>query len=165
MLARGRAEGLSVFEGTPQETHRSFWAMLLSYPLFFALARLAGGEEGITLPWLREALSFTTTWLGFALASEAMARVAGYGKAWPRFMDAWNWTNLIQYAALVAATAIGQLLPGAPAQILSLVAVGYALWLEWFVTRTALGTPGAMAVLFVLLDLALGLFIHGLIGG
>ncbi|RVT97438.1 hypothetical protein EOD42_06300 [Rhodovarius crocodyli] len=165
LLARGQGLGMAAFDGSPQEVRRSFWAAALSFPLFFALARIAGVDEPVSFPWLREALSFTITWVVFALMSERMATVSGYGRNWPRFMSAWNWSNLIQYAVLLAATIPGRFVPDVAEQIVSLVAVGYALWLEWFVTRQALGVPGPMAVLFVVLDVALGLFIHGLIGG
>ena len=38
------------------------------------------------------------------------------------------------------------------------------MWLEWFVTKQALGIPGASAVMFVLLDVAIGLFVQGIVG-
>ena len=93
-----------------------------------------------------------------------MAKLAGREAAWPRFMAAWNWSNIPQYAALVLLSAPGLLLPVGFAQVLALVAVGYAMWLEWFVTKHALGIPGASAVMFVLLDVAIGLFVQGIVG-
>ena len=50
------------------------------------------------------------------------------------------------------------------AQGLGLAALGYALWLEWFVAKSALRLAGGAAVAFVLLDLLLGIFIGGLVG-
>ena len=44
-----------------------------------------------------------------------------------------------------------------------LMALGYVLWLEWFVTRAALGVPGLQAAGFVVIDVALSLFIAGLV--
>jgi hypothetical protein len=43
------------------------------------------------------------------------------------------------------------------------VVVGYALWLEWFVAREALRVTGGRAAAFVVLDVALALFLHGLV--
>jgi hypothetical protein len=48
-------------------------------------------------------------------------------------------------------------------QVLTLLGIAYALWLEWFVTRHALGVDGGKAAAVVGLDLALGLFLAGLI--
>jgi hypothetical protein len=55
-------------------------------------------------------------------------------------------------------------LPAWVGNALGLAAVGYAIWLEWFVARTALGVQSMTAVMFVVLDLTLGLFIGGITG-
>jgi hypothetical protein len=44
-----------------------------------------------------------------------------------------------------------------------LLGLGYAVWLEWFVARHALGVDGAKAAMLVGADLVLGLFLGGLI--
>ena len=43
-----------------------------------------------------------------------------------------------------------------------IVAIGWALWIEWFATRQALGTGGLVAVLLVVLDQLIGLLLAGL---
>lgn len=155
--------GMNAFDGSPTETMRSFWAAAICWPMFFALGLITGVNEGMG-EWLVEAVGFVVGWVGFALASQMMAKLAGREAAWPRFMAAWNWSNIPQYAALVLLSAPGLLLPVGFAQVLALVAVGYAMWLEWFVTKHALGIPGASAVMFVLLDVAIGLFVQGIVG-
>ena len=45
-----------------------------------------------------------------------------------------------------------------------LVALGWALWLEWFAARLTLRLPGRTALALVLLDQALGLVVSGVIG-
>ena len=92
-------------------------------------------------------------------------RCRGRRADWPRFIAAWNWANVVQYLVLIALTvpaAFG--LPDAIAQGLGLAALGYALWLEWFVAKSALRLAGGAAVLFVALDLLLGIFIGGFVG-
>ena len=163
MLARGKPAGMYFFDGSPTETMRSFWAGAICWPMFFALGLITGVNEGPG-EWLVEAVGFVVGWVGFALASQMMAKLAGREAAWPKFIAAWNWSNIPQYAALVLLSAPGVLLPNGFGQVLALVAVGYALWLGWFVTKNALGIPGASAVMFVLLDVAIGLFVQGIVG-
>ena len=49
-------------------------------------------------------------------------------------------------------------------QTVWLVAVGWALWLEWFATRTSLAISGWPAAGLVALDLAIGLIVEGVTG-
>jgi hypothetical protein len=99
----------------------------------------------------------------FALAAEAMAGMAGKGANFTRFIAAWNWTNLFQYAALVIGSLLGTVFGSGMLQIMSLLVVAYALWLEWFTTRNVLGVAAVPAAMFVLLDLAIGLFVQGIV--
>ena len=151
------------FDGTPLETARSFWAGAICWPMFFVLGLMTGARDNPGV-WLVEAVGFVAGWAAFALASEVMAGMAGKAAAWPRFIAAWNWSNIPQYAVLTLLSVPGTLLPTGFGQVLALLAVGYALWLEWFVTKEALGIPGPSAVMFVLLDVAIGLFVQGIVG-
>ncbi|MCK8787428.1 hypothetical protein M0638_23950 [Roseomonas sp. NAR14] len=69
---------------------------------------------------------------------------------------------MVQYVALLALTLPGGLVPGGLSRTLGVVALFYAVWLEWFVARTALQLPGGRAAMFVVVDLMLGLFLSGL---
>ena len=162
MLARGRAHGSYLFDGTALEAGRSFWSMALCFPLFFLLGRLAGASDSLH-EWVIESLGFVIAWLAFALAAEAMAGMAGKGANFTRFIAAWNWTNLFQYAALVVGSLLGTAFGSGMLQIMSLLVVAYALWLEWFTTRNVLGVAAVPAAMFVLLDLAIGLFVQGIV--
>lgn len=167
LLARGRAEGLALLPPTLESAAQSFRAALLCLPAFLGLRLLgwAMGEEppsGTAIALLAESFGFAIAWAGFALASRALATQAGRDAEWPRFIAAWNWSNLVQYLLLVLLALPPMLgVPTALSNMLGLVALGYALWLEWFVTRVALGVPGATAVMVVALDLAIGLFTSG----
>lgn len=162
MLARGQPHGSHLFDGTALEAGRSFWAMALCLPLFFLLGRLAGAGDSLH-DWAIEALGFVIAWLAFALAAEAMAGMAGKSANFMRFLAAWNWTNLFQYIALLVGSLLGNALGGGMVQIFSLFVIAYALWLEWFTTRVALGVAGPAAAMFVLLDLSIGLFVQGVV--
>ncbi len=167
LLARGRAEGLALLPSTMEGAASSFRAALVCLPAFLALRLLAWSDgaappAGIAVALVAEVLGFAISWAGFALASLAVATQAGRAPAWPRFIAAWNWTNLVQYLLLVALAVPPLLgLPQGVSTVLGLAALGYALWLEWFVTRSALALPGATAAMVVALDLAIGLVASG----
>lgn len=170
LLARGREAALGLLPNTPEVARHSFRAALFCLPVFLLLRAMSFAEhgaprDGAMVGLLAETAGFVIAWAGFALASRAMADQAGRLDRWPGFVAAWNWSNLVQYALLLL-LAVPTLL-GMPAWLvngLGLAALGYALWLEWFVTRVALGVPGPAAVLFVMLDLAIGLFAGALAG-
>ena len=138
LLARGRAEGLSVLGKR--------WAAML-------------------VGFAADLLGFVIGWLGFALVSYRVAGALGRRAMWPRFITLWNWCNVVQYLMLVAAALPGLLgWPEVVGQTAWLVALGWALWLEWFMTRLALGLPAPMAATLVILDVAIGLIVAGVTG-
>lgn len=157
-------------EDSPEGVTRSFWAAALCLPGFLALKLLswAGNgvpEAGFARGMAAELIGYAAAWAGFALASLPLAGMQGRRADWPRFVAAWNWANVVQYMVLIALTvpaAFG--LPEVVAQGLGLAALGYALWLEWFVAKSALRLAGGAATLFVVVDLLLGIFIGGLVG-
>ena len=170
LLARGRADGLLLLAAPEDEARvtaaRSFWAVALCLPAFIALHLLdwaqygppPNPERGFAL----DLMGYVIGWMGFALLSRSVAIGLGRGRHWHCFIAAWNWCNVVQYLMLVAA-AIPVLL-GAPdwlCQTAWLVAMGWALWLEWFATRLALDLPKLQAAGLVVLDLMLGLLLVG----
>lgn len=176
LLARGRADGVLLMEESPQGAARSFWAAAICLPAFLALRFFAwafpmdpppavlGEEVGLLRPLVAELLGYAVAWMGFALASLPLAQSWGCGSRWPRFLCAWNWSNVVQYLVLLGVAAVSMLgLSMAAGQALGLVALGYALWLEWFAARSALQVSGARAAALVAVDLGIGLFLGGLV--
>jgi len=108
-------------------------------------------------------LSYVIGWIGFALLSRPVVEAMGAAPHWPRFIVVWNWCNVVQYLLLVVASVPGLLgAPGLVQQAVSLVAIGWALWLEWFAIKLALevSTPAALGL--VGLDLSIGLALTAL---
>lgn len=173
-LARGRADGLDLLGATPSDASmdvaaRSFWAMALCVPALLALHLIGWVETGIpadaTLELVRDIAGYVVGWLGFAALSHVLAQRLGRAGRWPRFVTIWNWCNVVQYLMLVASALPGLLgLPDWIGETVWLVALGWALWLEWFATRLALDVSGPTAAGLVALDLALGLFLSALSG-
>jgi len=168
MLARGDRRGLALIEDTPAGAWRSFAAAFICLPAFLALRFLAWAEADVALadwerPVVAEALGFICAWTMFALASLPVAASWGQAGAWPRFLAAWNWSNVVQYALLLVAALLASLgIPGLGTALMA-AALAYAVWIEWFVVRAALGVPPLRAAAIVLLDLAIGLFVGGFV--
>jgi len=147
----------------------SFVAALICLPAFAGMRGFAWMHAGTSGRALHGAaadlLSFIVGWAGFALASHRLAAVLGRSSVWPRFIALWNWCNVLQYLAMLAAlvpAVVG--LPDWVNETVWLVAIGWALWLEWFATRTALDISGWPAAGLVALDLVIGLVVEGLTG-
>ncbi|MCO6417894.1 hypothetical protein JYK14_17245 [Siccirubricoccus sp. KC 17139] len=168
-LARGRAEGLMLIEDTPAGALRSFWAAAICLPAFLALRLFdwgqGAGTGGFGQTLAAEFLGYVVSWAGFGLASRRLAAVMGRQAEWPHFLAAFNWANVVQYLVLILLTLPGQALPGVLSSGLTLAAAGYALWLEWFIARSALLLPGGQAIGFVALDLLVTLMVQSVVNG
>jgi len=168
LLGRGRPDGLLLIEDTPEGAWRSFLAAFICLPAFLALRFFAwasfGMPDGLGRALFAEVTGYAIAWVAFALVSLQLAGFWGRAAEWPRFIAAWNWTNVVQYLVLLALAVPAMLgLPQAFGQLLTLAGLAYAVWLEWFVARNALGVTGGQAAALVGVDLALGLFLGGLI--
>jgi hypothetical protein len=169
LLARGREDGLQLLNRPNADPMRdaaaSFWGMALALPGFVVLQLIdwlnAAQPAGLGRAFAQELLSFVIGWLAFALLSHRVAQVTGRAALWPRFITAWNWCNVVQYLMLVAAILPGLLgLPAAIGQVCWLVAMFWALWLEFFITRLAFGMSRNAAIGLVAADFGLGLAIN-----
>jgi hypothetical protein len=166
-LARGQAHGAMLIEDTPAGAARSFWAAAICLPGLLALMLFDWAEEppaaGVGHALLLHLFARAAGWAGFAVASHALAQAAGRNAAWPHFIAAWNWANVVQYLLLLGVSLPPLLgLPRALASALALATLGYQLWLVFFVARTTLGSRGlAMAMLG--LDLLVGVAVEALL--
>lgn len=158
LLAQGRPEGLRYVETGLDGARRSFWAVLVCVPLFVALRVPEWTGSAVSAHvWGVDLLGYLVGWLGFALLSRPLVAWIGREGRWPRYITAWNWCNVAQYVLLLAAAVPGFL--GAPAwaqQSAGLVAVGWALWLEWYAARLTLEVGPLAAAALTGVDLLLG---------
>ena len=172
LLARGRADAVARLAAAPDARDmalRSFWALAWCLPVFAALNMVDWSVPAL-LPFQLhgfglDLLGYGIGWLGFAALSHAIAHRLGRGADWLRFIAVWNWCNLLGYLALAGTGTL--MLFGLPDIVMEtawLVALGWALWLEWFAARLTLRLPGRTALALVLLDQALGLVVSGVIG-
>jgi hypothetical protein len=173
MLARFRPEGLALLSGGEDAriatAARSFWALALAIPGFIALHLIGWLEIGIPASPARNLIGaltgFVVGWLGFLVIVHALAIRTGRGRQWPGFVAIWNWCSLVQQAMLLAACLPGLLgLPAIIGQVCWLVALGWAIWLEWYAMQLTLTLRGRAAAALVVMDIALGLTINSLVG-
>lgn len=158
LLARGRADGLRQLEPDMASAARSFWAIPIALPPMVAL-RFADWAANGGMPanagrlLTLDLLVYLVSWLAFAVFSARVAERIGRSARWPWFISIWNWCNVVGNTML-----LGGMVPrllGAPSmldQAAEVVVVGWALWLEWYATRLALGVGPLLAAWFVMLD-------------
>ncbi len=182
LLARGQPAGLGLL-ATEEEpalatAARSFWAALLCLPAFVCLqlidiAQNAAPPHAFAVEAHGFALhlcGYIIEWAGLAVLTWWLARALGRAVLWPTFIATWNWCNVVQSLLLVTAKLPWLLgMPDMVGETVELVAVGWALWLEWYVARLALGLTAIQAVGLVVLaetlDNLMQLVILSLAGG
>ncbi|MDE2582986.1 MAG: hypothetical protein KGL52_15235 [Rhodospirillales bacterium] len=161
LLARGRPEGMRDIPADMAGAARSFWAAAIGVPLFL-LMLAAGARQGgpplTTAVLALQLLAYAIAWAGYAVLSHRLVAALGKAARWPRFIAVWNWVNVLQYGALLAGSLPGAFgAPGGLVAVLSLLAQGWALWLEWYAIRLALETTGLLAAAMMAPDVLLGL--------
>jgi hypothetical protein len=157
LLTFGQAAGIHAFTNDVAATRRSFVAAIFSLPIFvmFHVLDWAAGVAPLDPPRLMviDLLTFPISWAGFALISIPLVRMLGAEPRWPRYISAWNWSNLAQYVLLFVASVPSVLhAPAIASETAALVGYGWALWLEWFVTRLVLNLSPTAAALLVAVD-------------
>jgi hypothetical protein len=171
LLAWGRSDGVALLAPPPERAAalaaRSFRALPLCLPAFLCLHLIGWAQAGPGvqpgLDFAHDLLGFVVGWLGFAVVTHGLAGRLGRAAHWPLFITLWNWCNLLQFLMLVAAALPALFgLPVVVAETAWLVALGWALWLEWFATRLTLAVPGTVAAALVLLDVSIGMALSAL---
>jgi hypothetical protein len=157
LLTIGKPEGIRAFVNDIATTRRSFLTALLALPIFvlFHFIDWLAGTGPLEAPHaiILDLLTFPISWAGFALISIPLLRMLGVETLWPRYIAAWNWSNLAQYLLLFL-TSLPMVLHAPPivSETCALVGYGWALWLEWYVTRLALTISPTAAALLVAVD-------------
>lgn len=166
-LARGRADGVVLVPGDRKTVARSFWSVGLCLPSVVVRLLMTWADTGIPPDAAhlaaRELIVFVLGWLVFVEVTHRLAPVIGRAERWGRFIALWNWCNVIEGGLVIIGGVPGTL--GAPAiidQACQLITVGWALWLEWYATRLALGVGRLTAAGFVLLDQSIGIMLASL---
>jgi hypothetical protein len=163
-LARGRADGVVLVPGDRTTIIRSFWSIAFCLPSVLGRLAVSWVDTGIPSDAAhlaaREVIVFVLGWLVFVEATHWLAPMLGRAERWGRFIAVWNWCNVIEGVLVIIGAVPGSL--GAPAiidQVCELTTIGWALWLEWYAIRLALGVSALTAVGLVLLDQSIGIML------
>jgi hypothetical protein len=166
-LARGRADGVVMVPGDRATIIRSFWAIAFCLPSVICRLLMSWVDTGVPSDAAhligRELIVFVLGWLIFVEVTHRLAPVVGRAERWGRFIALWNWCNVIEGVLVVVGGIPGML--GAPAvidQVCELVTIGWALWLEWYVARLALGVGPLAAAATVSIDQSIGIILASL---
>jgi hypothetical protein len=151
-LRRDPAALLS-FDNTMEACLRSFRLMAVTAPFYavYSLIRYANLTVTIDTGELIaiETMSYVINWLLYPVIFYEVARRRGWLDRYPRYIAALNWTNLPGIVIAIAAIVIKMMAPTAIGGILEIAL--QALFFYWFlvITRLALGTDWAMAVVLL----------------
>jgi len=163
-LALGRADGVALVAGDRTTVVRSFWSILLCVPSVIVRLLMSWTDTGIPTDAAhrlgREVIVYILGWLVFVELTHRVAPRIGRAAQWGRFIAVWNWCNVVEGVLVIAGGIPGTF--GAPAivdQACQLIAIGWALWLEWYATRLTLGVAPLTAVWFVMLDQSIGIML------
>ena len=171
-LARGEPTGLSYFDRSLDGFWRSFRAAVICYPLYLLLLSMrvsvgdwqrSGGGRIVVV----ETIGYVVAWVAFPLLMLTVTRWIGRAHRFFDFMVPYNWCQVPQSALFVAVGLVsaGGMLGTRASAAIEIGAAIATLIYEWFIARVALDTTGAVAVLVVLVDLVLGVFISRITGG
>jgi hypothetical protein len=166
-LARGRADGVALVVGDRSTVVQSFWSIALCVPSVICRMGMSWVVSGLPKDAghaaAREVVVFVLGWLVFVEVTHRLAPLIGRAEKWGRFIAVWNWCNVVEGVLVIIGGIPGTL--GAPAivdQAFELIMIGWALWLEWYATRLALGVGSLTAASFVVLDQSLGIMLASL---
>lgn len=166
-LARFDRAGLDWFEFSERGFWRSFWAALLSWPLFAIYVRANWAkayareaiDSGFGSALFGQSLSYALAWALFPVVVIPLIKLFGLSGRYVPYIVVRNWTSLIQTAVVTVAVAIGTLLPPAVADLLLMWVLIAVIVYEWFITRASLDTSGLNAAGFVFFSLAFSLLV------
>jgi hypothetical protein len=154
-LRRDPAALLS-FDNTMEACLRSFRLMAVTAPFYavYSLIRYANLTVTIDTGELIaiETMSYVINWLLYPVIFYEVARRRGWLDRYPRYIAALNWTNLPGIVIAIAAIVIKMMVPNAIGGILEIAL--QVLFFYWFlvITRLALGTDWAMAVVLLAMN-------------
>ena len=155
--------GMAYFNLSVDGFWRSFFAAVLVAPGYVLLVaqKLTAQPDVLDLgrAILVQTLAYGLIWAAFPVVALVLTQLLGLSRNYVPLIVAVNWAAVLQLGVLLAAMALGLLVPALEGLVL-LVVTGGLLFYQWFVIRTALQTTGGIALLMVLVDLVLNTTIN-----
>lgn len=157
--------GLAYFDASERGYWQSFWAAVIAAPAYSLIVaiNLSGPDYANAPPigdlrlLLIELIAYVISWTAFPLAMVTVAKMLGREAQYMRYIVAANWGGLLEMAAFLPATAVGETVPAL--EVLP-VLVSIAMFsYEWYIARTALALTSRQALIPVAINFAFGLII------
>ncbi len=158
-LARRDRTAMTWFDRSVDGAYRSFWAAAICYPGFVMLqliqidaAQFGAGD--LIRFFVVATIGYVMGWAAYPLLALPFCRRIATEERALGFIIAYNWSQVLQTALVLAVTAIGalHLFPDYAVAYAETVAYIAILVYEWFIARIALETGGFAATALVLLD-------------
>lgn len=176
MMICGRPEGMSYYDLSVEGFWRSFTVLIYVLP-FYVLGnltetrlaaelgeQLASGGGWMPLPKL---LTIVADWVSFPILLAFLASMLDIRSTYGAYVTVRNWITMLlvlPHAVLNTLFLLG-IINADILLTLSLLIVGWFLWVHFTVTRIALAVSAGLAVGLVVLDFILSLFIVQIIDG
>ena len=155
-------DGFRDFDLSAQGFWTSFKAFFLVAPLYL-YSSVMGAR--VSSPPLDEPSLFGTLallallWVLWPWLMITIAHMLGAQRNYVRYVIAYNWTSVFIVAAIVPVLLLRQLGIAGPglAALLSLVVIGWSIFMRWFIARNGLEVSAPVAVALTVGDLALSI--------
>ncbi len=174
-IARLDPDALAYFNVTADGFWRSFSALVLVVPFYFAFLILSHGHHpGLELPsgpvisvhWYVtvKLLAFVASWLIFPLAMVAISRLLDLTQTYAQYIIVWNWSNVLEMVVILPAVMLflSGALPGQSAAMILMAAHITMLFYGYLVARVGLRSKPVTAIGVVAFNFVLSLFFNGL---
>jgi uncharacterized membrane protein len=168
-LARFDRSGIAYFDDSAGGFWKSFFAAVIVAPFFTLLLAYNFVSEDSRIDIDRyiliQAIGYVIGWVLFPLVMSRITEIIGRRRRYIRYIVAYNWCSVIQHAVYTPLAVLAADGSGAPtsANFLAFAALGYIIVYSWFVAQTALDVPKGVASMIVLLDVAIGIAINGVV--
>ena len=166
-LARLDPGGFELFDRTDAGALRSFAAAVPVLPMYALVTALLPPARPVDGGWRWlsvQAIAYVLSWVAYPAVAEHLTRLIGCRQRFAGYLSAYNWSMVLQNAALLPLTVLTALdiLPTDVMQLLWLAAIMAIMGWMWFIARTALAIGGLAAAGLVVVDELLSMLIDSI---
>lgn len=156
------SDGLRDFSLTADAFWDSFKAFFIVAPMYLYSSEMGARLSEPPLeasPLLGSFALLALLWVVWPWAMITISHMLGTQRNYVRYVIAYNWTTVYVVAAIIPVLLLRQaeLIGPGLAALLSLVVIGWSLFVRWYVARKALEVDGMIATALVAGDLALSI--------
>jgi hypothetical protein len=156
------SDGLRDFSVTPDAFWNSFKAFFIVAPMYLYSSQMGARLSQPPVeasPMFASFALLALLWVAWPWAMVTVSHMLGVQRNYVRYVIAYNWTTVYVVAAIIPVLLLRQadLIGAGLAALLSLVVIGWSLFIRWYVARKTLEVDGMVATVLVAADLALSI--------